>query len=38
MQMQLSRRDFLLTSTALASALKAGPKSVPKPVVGIVCI
>jgi uncharacterized protein (DUF362 family) len=36
--MQLSRRDFLLTSTALASALKAGTKTGPKPVVSIVRI
>ena len=36
--MQLNRREFLLTSTALASALKAGAKSGPKPVVSIVRI
>ena len=35
---QLSRREFLLTSTALASALDAGAKSGPKPVVSIVSI
>jgi uncharacterized protein (DUF362 family) len=35
---QLSRREFLLTSTALASAVKAGAKSGPKPVVSIVRI
>jgi len=36
--MQLSRREFLLTSSALASALNAGAKSGPKPVVSIVRI
>lgn len=38
MQMQLSRRDFLLTGTALASALNARAKSASKPVVSIVRI
>ena len=35
---QLSRREFLLTTTALASPLNAGAKSGPKPVVSIVRI
>ena len=36
--MQFSRRDFLLAGAAFASALKAGVKSEPKPVVSIVRI
>jgi uncharacterized protein (DUF362 family) len=38
MPLQVSRREFLLASSALTSALNAGAKSGPKPVVSIVRI